>query len=250
MKTHHPFTQIVVLRLLAVCAMLILGSSCNRNVLFTHSGTSAPSAAQDTGQVMIDKVLMPGDKISISVWDHEELSVGSVHNIYSVQEETGKWLMIDSQGEVNLPQVGTVKLQGQTLHDATIALQKLYSKLIQNPIINLRLLNNQVTVLGEVNRPGLYVFSSDNVRLTDVIGKASGFTDYAKTTKIRIIRSKNTLIVDLTSTSFSEMMLQPGDVVYVPPAGTKSLDKIAAKLIPFASLLTAVALVYNVSQKN
>jgi len=196
-----------------------------------------------------DKKLRPNDKLSISIWGHEDLSVGSVHNIYNVQEETGKWLMIDSKGEVNLPQVGIVKLEGLTLNEAKINLEKVYGKLIVNPIINLRVLNNEVTILGEIQKAGIYIYSADNIRVVDLVAKASGFTDYAKTTNIKIIRGKESFVIDLTNTALNDTKVFPGDVVYIPPTGGKRFDRFTSKLIPLASLITAIALVYSVTNK-
>lgn len=223
-------------------------------MLYTHStpvnDNKTIGLSKDSGEARVEKILMPDDKISVSVWNHDELSVGSVHNVYNVQEDMGKWVMLDSKGEVNLPQIGQVKLQGLTVREAKLLLEKMYGKYVQNPILNIRLLNNQVTVLGEVRSPGMYVFSSDNVRLSDLIGKAQGFTDFARTTKIRIIRNNETLKADLTNTEYTSVIILPGDVIYIPPTGGKSWDRFATRLIPVASLLTAIALVYNVSQQD
>jgi polysaccharide biosynthesis/export protein len=239
-------------------ALLLMGlvmflSSCNKYVLYSRNtpvnqnSGKQQAIAPDSSDERIEKILMPEDKISISIWNHDDLSIGSVHTIYNVQEETGKWLMIDAKGEVNLPQVGTVKLEGLTLREAVIYLEKIYSKFLQGPIVNIRILSNQLTIIGEVQRPGNYIFSTDNVRLVDLVGKASGFTDYAKTTKIKIIRGKESFVIDLTNIAFNETRVYPGDVVYIPPSGGKKFDRFASKLIPLASLLTALALVYNVS---
>jgi polysaccharide export outer membrane protein len=195
---------------------------------------------------------MPDDKIMVSVWDHDDLSVGNLQNVVSLQEEYGKWVMLDAKGEVKLPQIGTVKLQGLTVREATAFLEKTYSQFIQKPNVNIRVLNNQVTVLGEVRGQGNYIFSSDNIRLVDLIGKAQGFTDYAKTKRIQVIRGEKQLKVDLTNAynvSNQEVMIYPGDVVYVPPAGNKNFDRFSMKLIPIASLITAVAIIYSVTGK-
>lgn len=234
----------------AIAAMLF--SSCGKNVLYTHSDylKDAQGLTKDSGQARIEKPIEPDDKLTISIWDHEDLSIGSIHNIYNVQEETGKWVMVDANGEVSLPQVGTVKLEGRTVREATAYLKTIYGKFIKDPIVTVRLMNNTVTVLGEVQRPGVYVFSTDNIRLVDLLGKASGLTDYAKTKKIKIIRGTETRPVDLTNVSYNVQVILPGDVVYVPPTGGKSFERLANKLIPIASLLTALALVYSVSQSK
>lgn len=237
--------------IIILSAMLL--SSCNKQVLFTHSSTNPNVAVdQDSGQSRIEKVLVPDDKIMVSVWDHDDLSVGNLQNVVSLQEEYGKWVMLDAKGEVKLPQIGTVKLQGLTVREATAALEKSYSQFVQKPNVNIRVLNNQVTLLGEVRAQGNYIFSSDNIRLVDLVGKAQGFTDYAKTKNIQIVRGEKQFKVDLTNTynvSNQDVIIYPGDVVYVPPAGNKSFDRFSMKLIPVASLVTAIAIIYSVTHK-
>jgi polysaccharide export outer membrane protein len=247
MKVKFEFLLKAAILFVSGMIVLLLCSSCNKYALYQQdakSGATAPEAK------MSEKELAQGDKISLSIWGHDELSIGSIHSVYNSPDETasGKWLMIDQNGEVNLPQIGKVKLVGMTLRKAEEHLKKIYSSQLQNPILNLRLLNNQVTVLGEVQRPGTYVFHTDFARMVDMIGKASGFTDYAKTTEIKIIRGTETIKVDLTNASFNQMTVLPRDVIYVPPGRNKAFDRFASKMIPLASLLTALALVYNVSK--
>ena len=233
---------------------LFLMSACQRNVMFTSNrAVVAPTAGVAIDTAIGEKVLMPDDKILVSVWDHEELSVGSLQGTYSLAEENGKWLMLDMNGEVRLPQVGTVKLQGLTVRETIIYLEKVYGKFIQNPIVTVRVLNNKITILGEVRSPGVYLFSGDNGRLIDLIGHAQGLTDYAKTSKVKIVRGTSEMVIDLTNTASvaaKEFTVIPGDVVYIPPTSGKAWDRFANKLIPIASLITSIALVYSISINN
>ncbi len=243
------------MRLLLLLPLLVLMNSCNKYTLFTTNQpvtNATGSSDQSESQAVYEKPLAVDDKVTISVWEHDDISIGSVHGIYSMMEENGKWLSIDQFGEVKLPQVGNVKLAGLTIREATLYLEKTYSKYIQNPIINLRVLNNQVTILGEVRRPGNYSFSSDNIRLVDIVGKAEGFTEWAKTTEIKIIRGADKPSeYQLDYTNISSLAgkggyLRPGDVIYVPPTKAKSADKIINKMIPIASFITAIVLVFTV----
>ncbi len=247
MKVKTEFLLKAAILFVSGMIVMLLFSSCNRYTLYQTQAAkgSAPANAE-----MPEKMLEAGDKISLSIWGHDELSIGSIHTVYNSPDESasGKWVMIDANGEVNLPQIGKVKLEGMTIANAEKQLKEIYSKQIQNPILSLRILSNQVTVLGEVQRPGTYVFHTDYTRLVDMIGKANGFTDYAKTTEIKIIRGTETIKVDLTSAASNEMTVLPRDVIYIPPGRNKAFDRFAAKMIPLASLLTALALVYNVSK--
>lgn len=247
-KTTMKFQTNTILKLsftlLAGQIILLLFSSCNRYALYQVQDRSDTLVA---GAITIEKKLEPGDKISVSIWQHDDLSVGSIHTVYNNPEPAGKWVMLNENGEVNLPQVGRVTLKGLTINEAEDQLVAHYSQYIRKPILNVRLMNNYVTVLGEVQRPGNYFFSSDQYRLVDILGQASGLTDYALTTKIKVIRGRESIPVDLTTTGNNEVMIYPRDVIYIPPARNKSIDRVATKLIPIASLLTALALVYNVS---
>ena len=259
-EIHILPVHTLCLRLTALLFLLVL-NSCGRYVLFQRSHSAAVKksipgpGAGDSSQTLYERPIATDDKITVSIWDHEDISIGSVHSIYSLLEENGKWLSVDQQGAVNLPQVGTVQLAGLTVREATLYLEKIYSKFIQHPVINLRVINKQVTILGEVRKPGSYVFSSDNIKLADLIGKAEGFTDFAKTTRIKIIRGTDQpkeILVDYTnvySLISTDAMIRTGDVVYVPPTGGKSADRFTSKLIPIASLITAVVLIFTVAAK-
>jgi polysaccharide biosynthesis/export protein len=236
-----------VTKLLLIILMIGL-SSCNRNVLYTSSKSpdSQKARALDNSDSVL-KAIASDDKISLSIWGHDNLSVGSIHTVYSVQEESGKWLMVDEKGELNLPQIGKVKLQGLTIPEATKVLEKEYSKVLVSPIINIRILSNKVTVLGEVQHSGVYYFSADKIKLVEMLAMANGLTDYSKSKNIKVIRGKESFEIDLTNIAFNEMVVFPDDVVYVPPTKGKALDRFASKLIPIAALITSIALVYNIT---
>ena len=155
--------------------------------------------------------------------------------------------MVDDKGEVNLPQIGKVKLQGLTIPEATKLLEKEYGKVLVSPIINIRILSNKVTVLGEVQHSGVYYFSADKIKLVEMLAMANGLTDYSKSKNIKVIRGKESFEIDLTNIAFNEMIVFPDDVIYVPPTKGKALDRFASKLIPIAALITSIALVYNIT---
>lgn len=241
----------ITLSIMSVCLLL---TACNKQALFQYSAVpTSVSIDSSNSESRVEKVLMPDDKIMVSVWQHDDLSIGNLQSVVSLQEEFGKWVMVDAKGEVKLPQIGTIKLEGFTVSEATIALEKAYAQFVQKPNVNVRVLNNQVTLLGEVRIPGNYIFSNDNIRLVELIGKAQGLTDYGKSKSIQIIRGDKQFKVDLTNSynvANKEVIIYPGDVVYVPPSGNKPFDRFTSKLIPIASLLTAVALIYSITENN
>ena len=159
-------------------------TSSNRQILQQHFSPKEP-------------VIQAGDKITLSIWGHEELSIGSVNSVFSSNESTGKWIVVDNDGEVNLPQIGRVKVAGYDVKEINYMLESKYSKLLKDPIINVKVLNHFVTVLGEVNSPGKYQLDNEQVSLVQMIGEAKGLSAYAKGQDIKVIRNVTRQPVEL-----------------------------------------------------
>lgn len=184
------------------------------------------------------------DKLSLSIWNHDDLSIGSVFSIYNSNEAFGKWVLIDEDGNAQLPKIGEVHLEGLTCIEAADTLERLYAKHIKDPIIVAKVLNRHVTVLGEVRMPGYIILEEEQVNLMDVIGKAQGFSDYADLSSVRLVRGNKSYYLDLQeleSVFYHNIIVHSGDILIVSSKKGKSLDQKAPTLIPFASALTAIA---------
>ena len=124
-------------------------------------------------------ILKTGDKLSISVWNHDDLSVGSIFSNYNSNEVYGKWLLVNSDGDVTLPQIGKVHLLDLTIEEAEKKLANIYVKLIVEPLVVVKVLNKEITILGEVNRPGKVLLEKDIMSLHEVLGHVGGLGDFA-----------------------------------------------------------------------
>ncbi|WGQ10619.1 polysaccharide biosynthesis/export family protein [Pedobacter gandavensis] len=140
---------------LIISLTILLLSSCTTQNLLTGAKSHSPLA--DTVFAYnphYEYTLAKDDKISISVWDHDDLSVGSVYGIYNSNEVYGKWLMLNDQGTVTVPKLGEVNLLGLTIPQAKEKLTAGFKKWIVNPIIEIKILNKEVSILGELKTPG------------------------------------------------------------------------------------------------
>lgn len=232
---------------------LLLFSCETYDPLFQNNTLQSPPTFE--ANVPTEPIIRKGDKITISIWGHDDLSVGSVNSPFSSNEATGRWLIIDKTGEVNLPRVGRVKLDGYNLKEANYFLEKIYERNgIKDPIVNIRILSHYITLLGEAKIPGRYQIDNETITLIELLGKAEGVTKYAKSDEIRIMRKSNNgtiqeAVVDLTSfesISQNNYVLQPDDVVYIPPSKMKKFDSTLEKLTPIAGVLTSVAVIFSV----
>jgi polysaccharide export outer membrane protein len=133
--------------------------------------------------------------------------------------------LVDEQGNIIFPLVGKIRAEGLTLKQLADTLSYTLStrKLLVDPIVNIRLMNFRVTVLGEVNRPTVVYATNGRLSLLEALGMAGDLTMFSERDKILLIRvedgKKITQRLDLTSPDFVSTSpyyyLKNNDVLYV-----------------------------------
>lgn len=136
--------------------------------------------------------------------------------------------LIDKNGNIQFPIIGTLKLGGLTRDEAIETLNTALKKYINDPIVNLRILNYKVTVQGEVTRPGVFDVVTERITLPEAISRAGDMTIYGRRENVLIIREidgkKTSNFVDMTSSDFINSdfyYLSQNDLVYVEPNKTR-----------------------------
>jgi polysaccharide export outer membrane protein len=162
--------------------------------------------------------------------------------------------LVDEQGNINFPVLGNIHLGGLTKTEAVNLLQEQISKYIDNPVVNIRYLNYKISILGEVNRPGIFSISDEKVSILEAIALAGDLTIHGERRTVRICRVENGekkfYKIDLTSPSLfysPYYYLQQNDIVYVIPnaskAGSSTYNQNLPLLLSVISVtLTAIAL--------
>lgn len=160
-----------------------------------------------------------------------------------------KGFVVDKQGNLALPYVGNIHVAGLSMDDAHDTILNRFKKYIDDPVIIIKKLSFKVSVLGEVNRPGLYYVPNEQLTLLEGLAMAGDLNNYADRTNLRILRKTSTgtieIPVDLTSkeafTGVSKF-IYPDDVIYIPPTRKKAFTAVSPATAVITSFLTAVAL--------
>ena len=160
-----------------------------------------------------------------------------------------KGFVLDKEGVLNLPYVGAINLKGMSLQAAHDTIVQRFRKFIDDPVIVMKKLSFKVSVLGEVNRPGLYYVPNEQLTLLEGLAMAGDLNNYADRTNLRILRKSASgtqeIIVDLTSKEAftgASKFIYPDDVIYVPPTRKKAFTAISPATAVVTSMLTAIAL--------
>ncbi len=248
MKTLNPF-----LIVLTFSSIFLLGSCKIQNLIQSSTVETDNKDLFSAESRNYEYKIKPEDKLSVSIWGHDDLSVGSVFGIYNSNEVYGKWVLVDRDGRVALPQIGEIKVVDLTTGQLTDSLKLTYSKFIQKPIIVVKVLNKRVSLLGAVKQASSVILDEDQVPLLELIAKAEGFDYYADRSQVKLVREKDGLakeyIIDLTQMEAyeqSNILIRPGDVIYVPSKNGKAFDKKSNRMLPFFGVISSLAVLISV----
>ena len=138
--------------------------------------------------------------------------------------------LVSSEGYITLPIIGAVEAKGKSTSELELHITKILEEgdHLKDAIVSARILNSKITVLGEVNLPGTYTITEQNVSLMQALGYAGDLTINGKRTDVLIIRDENgkqtIKHVDLTKTDWFDSpfyFVKQNDVIVVNPNDAK-----------------------------
>ncbi|WP_010517328.1 polysaccharide biosynthesis/export family protein [Croceivirga radicis] len=162
--------------------------------------------------------------------------------------------IVDKNGDIEFPVIGKVNVLGLSPDELKDNLKDRLSSYLKDPIINVRLRNFTVTVLGEVRSPGTYPIIGEQVTILEALGLAGDLTIKGKRKNVMVIRDFDGVKVynrlDLTSKDVMNSpayYLTQNDVVYVEPnksaAVASSLDNRTTIALSLLSLIVTTTLI-------
>ncbi|MBC9798136.1 polysaccharide biosynthesis/export family protein [Sinomicrobium sp. FJxs] len=211
-------------------------------------------------KVIYDPVLQPDDllTITVSAVNRETVELFNLPVVafmgadgVAAGRTQYQTYLVDNEGNIEFPVIGTVQLGGLTRKEAINLLRGKISHYVKDPIVNIRIMNYKVTVLGEVARPGSYTIPNERITIPEALGLAGDLTVYGKRDNILVIRDKNGqktyTRVDLTKKDMLESpyyYLQQNDVIYVEPNGAQvqasAYNRNASVIVSVASIIISL----------
>ena len=206
----------------------------------------------EIGDVLFVRVLSSNDK-SYEFFNVETNTNSSANNT-SMASLYLNGSTINSKGVIEIPIIGEIYLLGKNLEEAKISIQKVVEEYLQDAIVIVKLANFQVTILGEVNKPGTFPVLKENVTIFEALALAGDLSDYANRQKIKIVRTYNNkkkiYTIDLTNQQLllsDFYYLRNNDMIYVEPLKYRTFRKSQSQIV--LSALTTLALMVNVFLK-
>lgn len=177
-----------------------------------------------------DLIIGTGDQLSITVDGVDRESIRPFNIQQDISASIRSYL-VDSNGDITFPVVGKIHVSGLTKAQISKVIDEKLAPFLKNPTITVQLENFQISVLGEVNRPGKYSSQNDRITILEALSMAGDITIYGKKRNVLVTRELNGKIefarLDLTNPEIfnSEYyFLKQNDVIYVEPNRMRPLN--------------------------
>ncbi len=164
---------------------------------------------------------------------------------------------VDKAGNVQLPTVGKVKVQGLTVGEAQELVQRKINDYFTNATVILKLVSFRVSVLGGVERPGSYLVYNNQITILQALALAGGPSEFADKRYVSLMRKSDqgtqavSLDIGRMDVLSSEYYyLLPNDVVYVPMLKARPGRLNIELLSVFLTAISVAAVVYTVIQNQ
>lgn len=193
---------------------------------------------------------------NVTIADNTALSGNSLSTGQNSAANTTQGYLVDVAGTIDLPLLGSLSVGGLNTIQAKDMIKERLVKYLKEPTVNVRFLNYKISIIGEVNRPSVYVIPNERITLPEALGMAGDLTIFGKRTNILVTRDNNGKKefgrIDLTSRELYNSpyyYLRANDVVYVEPtkARIQQSDPVY-KILPIvlsAISVIAIAIYYG-----
>ncbi|WP_332452549.1 polysaccharide biosynthesis/export family protein [Chryseobacterium aquaticum] len=237
------------------------------NIALDNSVKNSRSTLQPGDQLIIMvsakdmDVVKPFNQNYSSATTVAQYTVPSSNSQVQQMPASGPTYMIDTDSNIDFPQIGLINTKNENIETLKTKLIELISAYVKDPVVDVKLMNFKVSVLGEVARPGTYVIPDGNTTLLQTLGLAGDLTAFGVRNNILIVRNVDGKFsqqrIDITSAQFINSpyyYLKQNDIVYVQPNSIREkasrVDPNTGLYISIASVIASIALGVLALTKN
>jgi polysaccharide export outer membrane protein len=253
MKLNH-----IIISILTVAFILLSSCVTNKKLTYLQSEgvreefiaiTPATYIIQPYDNLFI-RVVTPDPKLA-EMFNTMPAAVSSI----SVNELSADMLSytVDDDGAIELPYAGRFMVAGKTLKMVKTELDIALKSYIADAVVTVKMVNNYVSIIGEVQRPGKYPIYKDRLNIFQALAMAGDLDKYSNRQKLQIIRQtpdgntvKEFSLKDRSIIGSQFFYVMPNDVIYAPPMKGRFFQMDAFPYGVILSTITTFVLLWNV----
>ena len=233
---------------LIIGCMAVLLTSCHApsKVAYMPEAENIPASVLNQLPAVTDPILGPGDLLNIRVFSADQAAVApfnkgryitatgdigstnlSSSSTNNTPEASTEFYLVGTDGDIEIPILGRIKVAGLTKEQlANQIIAEIYPKYVKiKPSVEVRLMNFKVTVLGQVNNPGVYVSKNERMNILEALAMAGDLDIMGERENVMLIRNNpdGTREVQRLNLNDRNLLLSPyfnlhqNDFIYVEP---------------------------------
>lgn len=263
-------TRRIILPAVMMAIVVFLGAcSSTKDVAYFQNSSVVDL---ENSRTLYDARIMPKDLLTITVSTTDadaalpfNMTVPTSFNQTSRVSTSQPLLqsyLVDNDGNIDFPRVGGIHLGGLTKSEAEKLIQdkiKPYMNQNETPIVTVRMINYKISVLGEVNKQGMYTVTNEKINILEALAMAGDLTIYGVRNNVKLIREdasgkKSIHVLNLNDANLINSpyyYLQQNDIVYVEPNKVKAQNSSVGSMTTLwfsatSILISLTSLLYNI----
>lgn len=199
--------------------------------------------------------LAPNDRLQLQLYSNNgqrlmamtagSLEDGRANNLMQNQQRGLLSYRVEPDGTVDLPEVGSLRLQGLTLEEAEVAIEEAYESEYVDPYAMLQVVNNRVLVFpGEAGQATVITLQNQNTSVIEALAQAGGIRQRGRSKEVKLIRQQgdDNLIYSMDLSTVNGMnearrIVQANDILYVE-SNPQVVREVLTDVSPVAQLVT------------
>ena len=210
-------------------------------------------------------LVQPKDMIAIVV-SHRDPELAAMFNLSNASYQAGGearmsgtyrllGYSVDTEGNIDFPIVGKIHVAGMNRWEVAETVKNELSSrnLLRDAVVTVEFMNFQISVLGEVSRPGTYTITGDKINLMQALSLAGDMTIFGRRDNIQVTREeggkRHIYVVDIRNSELYNSpayYLRQNEVIYVEPnkvrAGQSTINENSFRSVSFWASLTSTVL--------
>jgi polysaccharide export outer membrane protein len=253
MKLNHIANVILV-----ALSMLLTSCVTNKKLTYLQSEGAREEFIAITPATYI---IQPNDNLFIRVvtpdpkWSDMFNTMPATVSSISVNELSADMLSysVGDDGAIELPYAGKFMVAGKTLNVVKTELDIALKNYVTDAVVTVKMVNNYVSIIGEVQRPGRYPIYKDRLNIFQALAMAGDLDIYSNRQKLQLIRQtpdgnivKEFSVQDRSIIGSQFFYVMPNDVIYAPPMRGRFFQMNAFPYSVILSTITTFVLLWNV----
>jgi polysaccharide export outer membrane protein len=240
--------------------LLMLTSSCavyNSNKLLAPSKDPSYTISSYEGQTA-DERIQSGDELRIKIYPNS--GEQALLSIAALGEEEGPAVqgdgfVVNSSGEITLPLLGSISVQGLHLEELEAQLTEKLATIIQAPYVEITIVNKRVLLFNGKGAGQVIPLKNEGTTLMETLAIGGGVKDFGKSNEIKLFRQENGQrkiyefdLSEMNQLKNTDVIIKNRDIIVINH-NPRNVQNTLREIGPWLSILTSGLAIFSIFSK-